>query len=137
MTQQGQDVCYVERGTGSGSLWLGEGSPLVHRRITGSIQGVPWIASGSPWGAEGEHYWIISLCKTINNSPRYGCRAPYDVDKRRRLIRGEVDQSELNSDVERSGVDHFDPGCGLCEPNSLRGDPYLEPWVSEVIRFGL
>jgi hypothetical protein len=51
-------------------------------------------------------------------------------------MHAEVNQSELNYDVGRSGVDRFDPGGGLGEPDSVRGDPYLGPLVSEAIRFG-
>jgi hypothetical protein len=85
-TQQGQDICFVERWTESGSLWFSEGSSLAHRRIAKSIKECPWVASGSPRGAEGEHPWIVCLRKPIKNPPRYGCRALYDMGKRRRLI---------------------------------------------------
>lgn len=136
MTQQWQDVSFVGRGADPGSLWFGEGSPSAHRRIAGSIQGMPRIAPGSTWGAEGEHPWIVCLRKTINNSPRRGRRAPYEVDNRRSLIHEEVDRSEPNYDVERSGVIRLAPGGGLGEPDAARGDPYLGPWVSEAIRFG-
>ena len=136
MTQQGQDVSFVGRGIGPGSLRFGEGSLLAHHRITGSIQGSHWIASGSPWGAEGEHPWIVCLRKAIRNPPRYWCRALHDVDERHRLIHVQADQSELNYAVERSSIDHFDSGRGLGEPDAVRCDPYLDPWVSEAIRVG-
>ena len=123
-------------GVSSGSLRFGEGSPLVHRWITGSIQGVPWIASDSPWGAEEEHHRIIYLRKTIKNPLRRGCSVPYDVHIHHRLIHEEADHRELNYEVERSGVDRFDPGRGLGEPCELRGKPHLGPWGSEAIRFG-
>jgi hypothetical protein len=136
MTQQGKFICFVERRIGSWRLWFSKGSSLVHRRIVGSIQGVPWIASGSPWGAEGEHPWIVCLLKTIRNPIRYGYRVPLDVSKRNRLICTEVDQSELNYDLERSGVDRFGSDRGLGEPDAFRGDSYIGLWASEAIQFG-
>ena len=136
MTQQGQGICLVGRGISSGLTWFGEGPPLVHRRIRGSIQEAPWIASGSQKGAKGEQPWIVCLRKTTKNTPRYGCRAPLDMGNRRRLMHSEVDQGELSNDSERSGVDRFGSGHGLGEPEAIRGDPYLGPWASEAIRFG-
>lgn len=134
MTQRWQGICFVGKWTGSGSLWFSEGSPLAHRRITGSIQGVPWIASGSTWGAEGEHPWIVCLRKTIRTPPRHRCRAPSDVGIRHRLMHEEADRSELNYGVERSGVIRLVPVGGLGEPGAVRGEPYLDPWASEAIR---
>lgn len=136
LTHQGQSICSVESRIRSGSLWFGEGSHLAHRRIARRIQGCPWVASGSPLGAEREHPWIVYLRKTIKNPPRFGCRVPYDVDKGHRLILEEADQSELNYDVKRSGVDRLAPGGGLGELGAVQSDPYLDPWVSEAIRFG-
>ena len=41
----------------------------------------------------------------------------------------------LNYDVERSGVDHFDHGSALGEPDVVQCDPILRPMGSDVIRF--
>jgi hypothetical protein len=134
LTQQRRDVCSIESWIGSGSTWLGEGSHLAHHRITGSIQGGPRIASGSPQGAEGDHGWIVCLLKAIKNPPRCGCRALHYVGKRRSQMQSEVDQSEPSHDVQRSGVDHLDHGSGLGEPDTAPGDPCSGPWASEAIR---
>jgi len=135
MTQQGQGIYLVGRGTSSGALRFSEGLPLVHRRITGNIQGGPWFASGSPWGAKGEHPWIVCLQKTVKNPPRYGRRGPYYVDEHHRLMDVDVNQNKLNNYRKRSGVYRFAPGLSLGEPDSVHDDVYLGPWASEAIQF--
>jgi hypothetical protein len=72
----------------------------------------------------------MCLRKTIKNPPRYGCRESSDVDRRNRLMHGEANQSDPNYHVERSGIDHSDHGSGLGDPDAVRGDPYVDPWVS-------
>jgi hypothetical protein len=134
MTRQGQGISIVERGIDSESIWFSEGSTLVHNRIAGSIQGCPWIDSSSQRGAQGEHPWIVCPRKTVKTPPRYGCRAPYDVDELHRLIDVEVNKGELSNHVERSDVHRLGPDLGLSEPYAVLGDPYIDPWVSEAIR---
>jgi len=134
LTQQWHAVCSIESWIGSGSLWFGKGSPLVHRRIKGGIQGVPWFTSGSPWGAVGEHPWIVCLRKAVGNPPRYGCRALHDAGEHRSQMQLEVDRGEPSHGVERSGVEQFDHGSGLGEPDAEPGDPCSGPWASEAIR---
>ena len=135
MTQQIQDVCFVEIGIGSESSRFGEGSPTVHNRIAGSIQGSPWIGSGSTRGAKREHPWIVRLRKIVKDQSRYRCKRSYDVDESHSFMEVAIGQSKLNNHIERSGVDPLTPCPGLGEPDSAHGDVYFDPFASEPIRF--
>jgi hypothetical protein len=126
---------FVAVGTSSGSPRFKDGSSLVHPRITGSIQGLPRIASGSRWGAEGEHQRIICLRKTVKNPPNHGIGEPCDVDGRHLFMHVDVRQDERSNAEERTIVGLHGPRRGLSEPYAVPGDPYSGSLVSEVIRY--
>ena len=128
-------TCFVEVGTSSGSPRFKDGSSLVHPRITGSIQGLPRIASGSRWGAEGEHHRIIYLRKTVKNPPNHGIGEPCGVDGRNLFVHGDVRQDERSNAEGRSCVGLHGPERGLSEPYAVPGGPYSSSLVSEVIRY--
>ncbi len=135
MTQQGQDVCFGEGGIGCGSIWLGEGSPLVHTWIAESIQGALRIESGSPRGASEEHPRIVCLRKIVSSPRRYGRIGPSDLGESDHLIGVKVSQGEPDNHLARSSIDPLGPGTEPAEPVSTRGDPCLCPWESEVTGF--